>query len=42
MFVKSIDASAYTKTRDKLYELLDAFVEEIGEQNVVQLVTDNG
>ncbi|WJX54375.1 hypothetical protein P8452_40264 [Trifolium repens] len=42
MFVKSIDATAYTKTGDKLYELLDTFVEEIGEQNVVQLVTDNG
>ncbi|WJX83158.1 hypothetical protein P8452_65836 [Trifolium repens] len=42
MFVKSIDATAYTKTGDKLYELLDSFVEEIGEQNVVQLVTDNG
>jgi hypothetical protein len=25
-----------------VYELLDSFVEEVGEKNVVQLVTDNG
>ncbi|XP_027350930.1 uncharacterized protein LOC113861986 isoform X1 [Abrus precatorius] len=42
MFVKSIDASAYMKTGEKLFELLDSFVEEIGEKNVVQVVTDNG
>jgi hypothetical protein len=42
MFVKSVDASANMKTGQKLYELLDSFVEEIGESNVVQLVTDNG
>lgn len=42
MFVKIIDASGFVKTWDKLYELLDAFVEEIGEKNVVQIVTDNG
>lgn len=42
MFVKSVDASAYMKTGQKLFELLDSFVEEIGESNVVQLVTDNG
>ncbi|XP_073219750.1 uncharacterized protein [Cicer arietinum] len=42
MFVKSIDASAYMKTGIKIFELLDNFVEEIGEQNIVQVVTDNG
>jgi hypothetical protein len=42
MFVKSVDASAYMKTGQKVYELLDSFVEEVGEKNVVQLVTDNG
>ena len=42
MFVKSVDASAYMKTGEKVYELLDSFVEEIGEKNVVQVVTDNG
>ncbi|CAL5198848.1 unnamed protein product [Lathyrus oleraceus] len=42
MFVKSVNASAYMKTGQKLFELLDNFVEEIGESNVVQLVIDNG
>ncbi|XP_004499250.1 uncharacterized protein [Cicer arietinum] len=41
MFVKSIDVSSYTKTRIKILELLNNFVEEIGEQNIVQVVTDN-
>ncbi|KAL4372634.1 hypothetical protein AHAS_Ahas05G0001400 [Arachis hypogaea] len=42
MFLKSIDASDYVKTGEKLFELLDDVVEEIGEHNVVQVVTDNG
>lgn len=42
MFVKSVDASAYMKTGEKLFELLDSFVEEIEEHNVVQLFTVNG
>ena len=42
MFVKSIDASSFMKTREKTFELLDAFVEQIGEANVVQVVLDNG
>ncbi|XP_020206248.1 uncharacterized protein LOC109791366 [Cajanus cajan] len=42
MFVKSVDASEYTKTGEKVFELLNSFVEEIGEKNVVQVVTDNG
>ncbi|XP_072084745.1 uncharacterized protein [Arachis hypogaea] len=41
MFLKSIDASDYVKTGEKMFELLDGIVEEIGEQNVVQVVTDN-
>ena len=35
MFVKSIDASSIMKTREKTFELLDAFVDQIGEANVV-------
>ena len=42
MFIKSVDASGYVKTGEKIFELLNSFVEEIGEQNVVQIVTDNG
>ena len=40
--MKSVDASAYMKTGEKVYELLDGFVEKIGEQNVVQVLTNNG
>ncbi|GKV34703.1 hypothetical protein SLEP1_g43053 [Rubroshorea leprosula] len=42
MFMESVDASSYTKIRDKLYELLDAFVEKIREENVVQVIMNNG
>ena len=42
MFVKSVDASTYMKMGEKVFELLDSFVEEIGEENVVQVITDNG
>uniref|UniRef100_A0A0R0F2M9 DUF659 domain-containing protein n=1 Tax=Glycine max TaxID=3847 RepID=A0A0R0F2M9_SOYBN len=41
-FVRSVDASEYMKTGQKIFELLDSFVEEIGEKNVIQVVTDNG
>ena len=42
MFVESIDASSIVKTGEKIYEMLDSFVEKIGEDNVVQVITDNG
>ncbi|KAG5066687.1 hypothetical protein JHK86_010418 [Glycine max] len=42
MFLKSVDCSDFVKTGEKLFELLDAIVEEVGEENVVQVVTDNG
>lgn len=42
MFVKSVDASDYAKTGEKLAELLDTFFEEMSEKNVVHLITDNG
>ncbi|XP_050258962.1 uncharacterized protein LOC126703956 [Quercus robur] len=42
MFVKSIDASSFMQTREKTFKLLDAFVEQIGEANVVQVVSNNG
>lgn len=41
MFLESVDASAYSKDGQKMYELLDIFVEGIGEPNVVQIVTDS-
>ena len=39
MFVKSVEASAYVKTREKLFKLLGSLVEEVGEIEVVQVVT---
>uniref|UniRef100_A0A3Q7ITV9 DUF659 domain-containing protein n=1 Tax=Solanum lycopersicum TaxID=4081 RepID=A0A3Q7ITV9_SOLLC len=42
MFIESINASSLVKTEEKLCELLDRYVERVGEQNVVQTVSDNG
>ncbi|RWR88532.1 hypothetical protein CKAN_01754700 [Cinnamomum micranthum f. kanehirae] len=41
MFVESIDASRYSKDTEKTFQLIDKFVEHIGEVNVVQIVRDN-
>nr|XP_043625480.1 uncharacterized protein LOC122596902 [Erigeron canadensis] len=40
--MESVDASAYTKTGGKIFELLDNVVEKVGAKNVVQVITDNG
>jgi len=42
MFVKSIDGSNFVKTVKKLFQMFDSLVEEIGEENVVQVIRDNG
>ena len=42
MFMESIDDSSFRKTGEKTFELLDKFVERIGEKNVVQVITNNG
>jgi len=41
VFLSSVDTSNMSKTADKVFEMLDAIVERIGEENVVQVVTDN-
>ncbi|CAH1433740.1 unnamed protein product [Lactuca virosa] len=41
MFVKSVDVSDVSKDADLLFHVLDKMVEEVGEKNVVQVVTDN-
>ncbi|XP_028118824.1 uncharacterized protein LOC114316360 [Camellia sinensis] len=41
MFLESIDASSYSKDANKIFNLLDKFVDKIGEANVVQIVTDS-
>jgi len=41
VFLKSIDASHITKIANKLFSMFDQIVEEVGEENVVQVLTDN-
>ncbi|XP_019451828.1 PREDICTED: uncharacterized protein LOC109353927 [Lupinus angustifolius] len=41
MFIKSMDGSDFVKTGDKIFELLDAVVEEVGEENIMQVIIDN-
>jgi len=40
VFLKSVDTSDIIKSADNLFTLLDSVVEEIGESNVVQVITD--
>jgi len=40
-FLSSVDTSNISNTVDKVFEMLDAIVERIEEENVVQVVTDN-
>ncbi|XP_050160310.1 uncharacterized protein LOC126633799 [Malus sylvestris] len=40
-FLKSIDASASIKNGDLLYGYLDDVIQEVGEENVVQVISDN-
>ncbi|RVW59945.1 hypothetical protein CK203_086963 [Vitis vinifera] len=37
MFMQSIDASSMIKTGEKMFELLDKWVEQVGEENVIQV-----
>ncbi|KAH6800931.1 hypothetical protein C2S52_001395 [Perilla frutescens var. hirtella] len=41
VFLKTVDTSDYVKDAQKLFELLDGVIEEVGEDIVVQVVTDN-
>jgi hypothetical protein len=40
-FLKSVDASDMLESPEKLFKMMDAIVEEVGEENVVQIVTDS-
>jgi len=40
-FLYSLDTSDISKTVDKVFKMLDDVVEFVGEENVVQVVTDN-
>ena len=39
--MESIIASSMIKTGEKMFELLDKWVDQVGEENVVQVITDN-
>ncbi|CAN1156905.1 hypothetical protein LINPERHAP2_LOCUS21216 [Linum perenne] len=40
-FVKSVDASGFSKTGENLCDLFDSVIQWVGPENVVQVVTDN-
>ena len=42
IFLKSVDASDKIKDNKYIYGLLKDIIKEVGEANVVQIVTDNG
>ena len=41
MFMESIHASSMIKTGEKMFELLDKWVDQVGGENVVQVITDS-
>ena len=41
MFLKSMDASDKVKSAQLICEMMEEIVQEVGEENVVQIVTDN-
>ena len=41
MFMEFINSSSMIKTGDKMFELLDKWVDQVGEENVVQVITDS-
>nr|KYP45982.1 hypothetical protein KK1_032479 [Cajanus cajan] len=42
MFIRSVNGSNFVKIGEKLFELLDYILEDIGEEKVAQAITDNG
>ena len=40
-FLSSVDTSNMSKTADKVFKMLNAIMKRIGEENIVQVVTDN-
>ena len=41
MFLKSVNGFSYSKTGEKMFQLLSKCVEKIGVRNVVQVVIDS-
>ena len=41
MFMQSIDASLMIQTGEKMFEFLEKWVEQVGKENVIQVITNN-
>jgi hypothetical protein len=41
MFLKSVDATSIVTSSNALYELLKSIIDEVGEKNVIQVITNN-
>lgn len=41
IFLKSIDASHISKIDDKIFEMIDHIMEEVGEGNAILIVSNN-
>ncbi|KAI3723688.1 hypothetical protein L2E82_35444 [Cichorium intybus] len=42
IFLKSIDASEHVKDAQLIVKMINEVIEEVGEENIVQFITDNG
>ncbi len=40
IFHKSVDSTGHSKTKEYIFKLMDKVVDEVGEENVVQVVMD--
>ena len=41
MFMESINTSSMIKMREKMFELLDKWVDQVSEENIVQVITNS-
>ncbi|XP_042427540.1 uncharacterized protein LOC122015007 isoform X2 [Zingiber officinale] len=41
IFMKSIDTSGFSETTENIFEVLEEILEKVGEENVVQVMTNN-
>ena len=41
MFMESINTSSMIKMGNKMFKLLDKWVDQVGEENVVQVITNS-
>jgi len=41
LFLSFVDTSNKSKTADKVFEMLDVIMDRIGEENMVQVISDN-